>query len=65
MSQPLVLIIDDDQRLAAMVETYLAQNGLRVEHADTAQAGLDRLAQAAPGSFSALPAVADGSASRH
>ncbi|KQZ38713.1 response regulator [Duganella sp. Root1480D1] len=54
MSQPLVLIIDDDQRLAAMVETYLAQNGLRVEHAETAQAGLDRLAQAAPGSFSAL-----------
>jgi len=54
MSQPLVLIIDDDQRLAAMVETYLAQNGLRVQHADTAQAGLDRLVQAAPGSFSAL-----------
>lgn len=51
MSQPLVLIIDDDQRLAAMVETYLAQNGLRVEHAGTAQAGLDRLAQ---GSYSAL-----------
>ncbi len=54
MSQPLVLIIDDDQRLAAMVETYLAQNGLRVEHAETAQAGLDRLAQAEAGSFSAL-----------
>ncbi|HEY0589644.1 MAG TPA: response regulator transcription factor [Pseudoduganella sp.] len=54
MSQPLVLIIDDDQRLTAMVETYLAQNGLRMEHAETAQAGLDRLAQAAPGSFSAL-----------
>jgi len=54
MSQPLVLIIDDDQRLAAMVETYLAQNGLRVQHADTAWAGLDRLTQAAPGSFSAL-----------
>ncbi len=54
MSQPLVLIIDDDQRLAAMVETYLAQNGLRVEHAGTAQAGLDRLAQAAQGSYSAL-----------
>jgi DNA-binding response OmpR family regulator len=54
MSQPLVLIIDDDQRLAAMVETYLAQNGLRVEHADTAQAGLDRLAQAQPASYSAL-----------
>jgi len=54
MSQPLVLIIDDDQRLAAMVETYLAQNGLRVEHAETAQAGMDRLAQAAPGHYSAL-----------
>jgi len=54
MSQPLVLIIDDDQRLAAMVETYLAQNGLRVEHAETAQAGLERLAQADQGSYSAL-----------
>jgi DNA-binding response OmpR family regulator len=54
MSQPLVIIIDDDQRLAAMVETYLAQNGLRVEHAETAQAGLDKLAQAAPGLYSAL-----------
>jgi DNA-binding response OmpR family regulator len=54
MSKPLVLIIDDDQRLAAMVETYLAQNGLRVEHAGTAQAGLDRLAQAAPGNYSSL-----------
>jgi len=54
MSQPLVLIIDDDQRLAAMVETYLAQNGLRVEHAETAQAGLDRLAQAGQGGYSAL-----------
>lgn len=54
MSQPLVLIIDDDQRLAAMVETYLAQNGLRVEHAETAQAGLERLAQVDPGGYSAL-----------
>jgi DNA-binding response OmpR family regulator len=54
MSQPLVLIIDDDARLAAMVETYLTQNGLRVAHAATAQAGLDRLVQAGPGSFSAL-----------
>ena len=54
MSQPLVLIIDDDQRLAAMVETYLAQNGLRVDHAETAQAGLDKLAQASQGSYSAL-----------
>ncbi|WP_028103359.1 response regulator [Pseudoduganella violaceinigra] len=54
MSPPLVLIIDDDQRLAAMVETYLAQNGLRVEHADTAQAGLERLARWGPDAFSAL-----------
>jgi len=54
MSQPLILIIDDDQRLAAMVEAYLAQNGLRVEHADTAQAGLDMLAQAGQGCYSAL-----------
>jgi len=51
MSQPLVLIIDDDQRLAAMVETYLAQNGLRVEHAETAQAGLNRLEQPTQAAF--------------
>jgi DNA-binding response OmpR family regulator len=54
MTQPRVLLIDDDQRLAAMVETYLAQNGFATEHAETARAGLERLEGAAQGEFSAL-----------
>ncbi|HEY0065387.1 MAG TPA: response regulator transcription factor [Telluria sp.] len=35
-----ILMIEDDQRLAAMVVTYLASNGYEVSHAGTAQAGL-------------------------
>lgn len=35
-----ILMIEDDQRLAAMVVTYLASNGFEVIHAGTAQAGL-------------------------
>jgi DNA-binding response OmpR family regulator len=35
-----ILMIEDDQRLAAMVVTYLASNGFEVTHAGTAQAGL-------------------------
>jgi DNA-binding response OmpR family regulator len=54
MNQTRVLLIDDDQRLAAMVVTYLVQNGFAVEHVDTARAGLDRLAGAVPGEFSAV-----------
>ena len=54
MTQPNVLLIDDDQRLAAMVETYLVQNGFAMEHAETALDGLERLDKAAPGEFSAL-----------
>ncbi len=37
---PRILMIEDDQRLAAMVVTYLASNGYAVTHAGTAQAGL-------------------------
>lgn len=36
-------MIEDDQRLAAMVATYLGQNGFDVQHCDTATAGLERL----------------------
>jgi DNA-binding response OmpR family regulator len=54
MTQNRVLLIDDDQRLAAMVVTYLEQNGFAMEHAETARAGLDRLAGAVTGEFSAL-----------
>ena len=35
-----VLMIEDDQRLASMVSTYLSQNGYEVAHAATAKAGL-------------------------
>lgn len=36
-------MIEDDQRLATMVATYLRQNGFDVQHCDTAAAGLDKL----------------------
>ncbi|MES2130285.1 MAG: response regulator transcription factor [Pseudomonadota bacterium] len=43
-----ILMIEDDERLAGMVSTYLAQNGYEVEHAASAGAGLSLLARAAP-----------------
>jgi len=45
-------MIEDDQRLAAMVATYLGQNGFDVHHCDTAAAGLDKLKHADGQSFS-------------
>ncbi|MDO8651897.1 MAG: response regulator transcription factor [Undibacterium sp.] len=44
---PRLLMIEDDQRLAGMVVTYLEQNGYQVEHVSTAAQGLERLVQAA------------------
>jgi DNA-binding response OmpR family regulator len=38
-----ILMIEDDQRLAAMVETYLGQNGYAVTHAATGEAGVAAL----------------------
>jgi DNA-binding response OmpR family regulator len=38
-----LLMIEDDQRLAGMVGSYLAQNGFAVRHAGTAEAGLAML----------------------
>ena len=38
-----ILMIEDDRRLAAMVEAYLANNGYRVAHAATGEAGLAAL----------------------
>ena len=38
-----ILMIEDDQRLAAMVETYLAGNGYVIAHAATGEAGLAAL----------------------
>ncbi len=42
-----ILMIEDDQRLAGMVVTYLNQNGYEVAHADTARAGLAQLRESA------------------
>ena len=42
-----IILIEDDQRLAGMVITYLTQHGYEVVHAGTAAAGLAQL-QAAP-----------------
>ena len=44
---PRLLMIEDDQRLAGMVVTYLEQNGYLVEHVSTAAQGLERLVQTA------------------
>jgi DNA-binding response OmpR family regulator len=41
-----ILMIEDDQRLAAMVATYLQQNGFAVDHVPLAQAGLAQLREA-------------------
>ena len=38
-----LLMIEDDQRLAGMVVTYLGQNGFEVQHAATAHDGLAQL----------------------
>jgi two-component system phosphate regulon response regulator OmpR len=40
-----LLLIEDDPRLAAMVSDYLGAAGLRVTHAATGEAGLDKLAR--------------------
>jgi len=46
-------MIEDDQRLAAMVAKYLSQNGFEVEHCENAAEGMQRL-QAPDASFSAV-----------
>ena len=38
-----ILMIEDDQRLAGMVVTYLGANGFEVSHAGTGKAGLELL----------------------
>ena len=40
-----VLMIEDDERLAGMVATYLAPHGFEVRHAASAQAGIAMLGQ--------------------
>jgi DNA-binding response OmpR family regulator len=53
MSQRL-LMIEDDQRLAAMVAKYLSQNGFEVEHCENAAAGMQRLQASDAPPFSAV-----------
>ncbi|WP_338845643.1 response regulator transcription factor [Massilia sp. W12] len=43
--QQTILMIEDDQRLAAMLATYLGQHGFNLEHAGSAKAGMQRLQQ--------------------
>lgn len=49
-----ILMIEDDQRLAAMVATYLGGNGYDVVHAGTGDAGLAALRDDAGGRFAAV-----------
>ncbi|MBI3228948.1 MAG: response regulator transcription factor, partial [Burkholderiales bacterium] len=43
MSTQHILMIEDDQRLASMVATYLAQHGISVVHAENGQQGMAKL----------------------
>lgn len=49
-----ILMIEDDQRLATMVDTYLVQNGYAVVHAANGEAGLAALSGDAAGRFAAV-----------
>lgn len=49
-----ILMIEDDQRLAAMVQAYLAGNGYDVAHAATGEAGLAALRDDAGDRFAAV-----------
>ena len=49
-----ILMIEDDQRLAAMVETYLAGNGYALVHAATGEAGMAALRDEAASRFAAV-----------
>jgi len=48
MSNPQLLMIEDDARLAQMVSEYLTQSGFGVEHALDGNTGMDLLQQHAP-----------------
>jgi DNA-binding response OmpR family regulator len=49
-----ILMIEDDQRLAAMVDTYLARNGYAVTHAASGEAGMAALRDDADDRFAAV-----------
>jgi len=51
---PRILMIEDDQRLAAMMQAYLAGNGFAVSHAPTGGAGLSALRDATGEPFAAV-----------
>ncbi|MET0540491.1 MAG: response regulator transcription factor [Variovorax sp.] len=48
MSNPHLLMIEDDARLAQMVSEYLTQSGFAVDHAPDGNTGMDLLQQHAP-----------------
>ncbi len=43
-----ILVIDDDERLVAMLADYLAGNGFAVKHAGTGKGGIAEIRRAAP-----------------
>ncbi|MEG3145913.1 response regulator transcription factor [Sphingomonas sp. RT2P30] len=49
-----ILMIEDDQRLATMVATYLGQNGYVVTHSATGEGGIAALRDQTDGSFAAV-----------
>ena len=49
-----ILMIEDDHRLATMVEAYLGGNGYAVAHAASGEAGVAALRDDAPGRFAAV-----------
>ena len=49
-----ILMIEDDQRLAAMVDTYLGQNGYAVTHAAKGEAGVAALNADGGAAFAAV-----------
>lgn len=51
---PRILMIEDDRRLAAMVEAYLSDNGYEVAHEGTGKAGLSALDKQAGNPFAAI-----------
>lgn len=51
---PRILMIEDDQRLAAMVQAYLAGHGYEVAHAATGDAGLSALRDQTGDPFAAV-----------
>ena len=48
MTQPTVLVVEDEVRLARTIELYLGQRGFTVRTASNGQEALERIAEATP-----------------